>query len=278
MANKIWLGTTDNLNTNTNWSATGVPVANDALRFPVVSGNINTNLTVLSNSTLNGALGAVIFEDGFGYNVGSTTAPMKITPTRFEGIFSAGQQFFDLEAANISIRVKGGGGGTGQFGTYVKGSNMATVDIEGGYVAIAGLSFETATAATIRSIDSSANVFVGEGVTLTTLENANGTVDLRCAATTVYNYDNLSTWGTGAITTINQFDGKLVPESSGTITTLTVYGGVVDFTSCGIARTVTNLTFAAGSTGVVLLDTSYVTVTNLNLPSNTKIQLSAAVP
>ena len=272
--NKIWIGSDGNLNTNTNYSATGVPASGDSLRVPVTSGNLNTNLNTLSNSSLSGALATVIFEDGCAMTVGSNSAPMKFTCTRFDGIFSGGQQYFDLEASNTSIRLHGGSGGTGQFGTYVKGSALQTVDIEGGYVAIAGLSFETATVVSARIMDASSNVFIGEGVTLTTLENANGTVDLRCAATTVSNYGTLSSWGTGAITTVNMYDGKFVPESSGTITNLNVYGGVTDLTSCGIARTITNLNPIAGGSGVVLLDTSYVTVTNFVLPSNTKLQLS----
>ncbi len=278
-SNKIWLGTTGDLATAGNYSASGVPAAGDSLRVQVGSGNITASLSALSTGTLSGSLATVIFEDGCAQTVGTTTAPMKFTATRFDGIFSGGQQFFDLEASAISIRVKAGSGGTGQFGTYIKGSALATIDIEGGYVAVAGLSFETATATAIRVVDSGANVFIGEGVSLTTLEVAKGTCDLRCAATTVYNWGTLTTWGSGAITTVNQYAGTLTPESTGTITAINLYGGTVDLTTSGAARTVTTINFMAGGNGVLLTDTGVITHTNAPaLPANTKIQIATSVP
>lgn len=273
-SNRIWLasgGTAGDLTSAGNWSAS-TPVANDSARFPANSQAITTNVTGLSNATLSGSLATVIFEDGFAFNVATAATPMKFTATRFEGYFAGGQQFFDLEASNISIRVKAGGGGVGSWGTYIKGSNLVTVDVEGGYVAFAGYSFETATIATIRINGADSNVFIGEGVTLTTLEVTAGTVDLRCAATTVNLYGGtLTTNGTGAITTVNVKGGAFYPNSTGTITTLNASAGITDFTKTGASRTVT--TMVPSGKAVVYDDSNAVTWTNYTVPSG-RIQVS----
>src|SRR6185369_2508006 len=133
MANKIWLSTANgNLSTAANWSGGTVPVSGDNVRFPAGSPDVTAGLTALNNSTLSGALAAVIFEDGNTMNVGSSAAPMQFSCTRLQGFFNGGQQFFDLEASNITPHLKAGSASTGQFGIYIKGSNLLGLDILGG--------------------------------------------------------------------------------------------------------------------------------------------------
>ncbi len=267
MADKIWKLTADgNLGTTGNWTG-GTPAAGDNVRFPVGSPAVTTGLTALNTATLSGSLGAVIFEDGASMNVGSVAAPMQITCTRLQGMFTAGQQFFDLQASAIIPRIKAGGGTTGQFGVYLKGSALTSIDILGGYVAIGGLAFETATLTAARVVGQDAVVFFGEGVTLTTLEVIAGFVDLRCAVTTLNMYSpaTVTTWGTGAITTVNNYSATFNSNSTGTITTLNAMGGTSDFLQSSAPRTVTTLT--PSGTAIVKIDPAYITVTNQGAPT-----------
>ncbi len=268
MADKIWLSTANgNLGTGANWSGGTTPVSGDNLRFPVGTPAITAGLTSLNTATLSGSLGAVVFEDGCSMNVASTAAPMQITCTRLQGIFSGGQQFFDLQASAIIPRIKAGSATTGQFGVYIKGSALTSIDILGGYVAVGGLSYETATLTAARVVGQDAVVFFGEGVTLTTLEVVAGNVDLRCAVTTLNMYSpaNVTTWGTGAITTVNNYSASFVPNSTGTITTLNAMGGTTDFLQSSAPRTVTTLT--PSGTAIVKIDPAYITVTNQGAPT-----------
>ena len=95
-----------------------------------------------------------------------------------------------------------------------------------------------------------ADCFIGDGVTLTTVNMTGGDVSLECAAATVNNEGGtLVTQGEGAITTLNARAGTTYPNSTGMITNLNITpAGTVDATKSRAARTVTNCKLEAGGT------------------------------
>ncbi len=272
MANKTWsLTATGDLNVSGNWVPSGVPAATDNVRFPAGSPAVTASLTALNTSTLSGALGAVVFEEGCCVaGIGTYGTNMQFTCTRFE-FNAAGTAYIDLEASAIEPQVFGtAGAGNGTSGLYLIGSAMTTLNIESGSVGIASRSGETSTVATIRSYGGGADIVVGIGTTLTTFYQIAGNSIIRCAATTVTCYGGtIRTAEVGAITTINMRGGTIYPESTGTITTLNADGGTADFFSSGAARTVTTLSQnpAPGGNSTVHYDPAVVTVTNLSAPT-----------
>ena len=140
-----------------------------------------------------------------------------------------------------------------------------------GSVSVAADAGETSQLATLNvsfvdGIETDADVVVGSGVTLATLNKTGGSVDLQCAATTITNRDgHLRTSGSGAVTTLNMYDGSADLNSTGTLTTLNGYGGSVDTTESLAARTVTTLNIYAGFD--FKYDPSVVTVTNKPSPA-----------
>ena len=127
---------------------------------------------------------------------------------------------------------------------------------------------ETSTVGTVSVSDSSTStqVFVGEGVTITTWEQNGGSNVLEAAATvTTATVDGgqLRTEGTAATTTVNVNGGVFIPNSTGTITTLTQTGGRVDATQSNEARTISTYNPDGGA---LVMNDSYLTITTLDSP------------
>jgi hypothetical protein len=127
--------------------------------------------------------------------------------------------------------------------------------------------WETATIGTINEtfvnqVNTDADVFIGSGVTLTTLTKKAGDCTIGCAATTVTNEaGDLIVRGAGAVTTMNIFGGNATCDSTGTISTLNIKGsGVADFTKSTAARTVTDVKL--DPRGKIKYDPAIVTITN----------------
>jgi hypothetical protein len=178
-------------------------------------------------------------------------------------------------------------------------SASTNVTVHRGSVGIAFESGETSTVGTVgvrwvatRSTDS--DVFIGDGVTITTLEQTAGTCLLRAAVTTAtITGGTFSTAGVGAITTLNVSGGTVTTtgtaaatigtanvtggsvffNSLGTITALNISGGTVDFTRSTSARTVTTPKLDAG--GQLRYDPNDITMTN-KIDSNNPVVLTAA--
>lgn len=163
-------------------------------------------------------------------------------------------------------------------------SATTTLGVLKGNVGVAQQPGETARIGTISlsyntSKEADANVVVGAGVTLTTMNKNSGICYLGCAATTV-NHDagTLYTFGSGAITTVNQEGGTFYSNSSGTITALNVISGTADFTKSLKARTVT--TAKIDATGSIVYDPSILTLTNQIQAYDTSgnLKITAAIP
>ena len=277
MANKYWLGTGSNpvdLSETDNWSGGALPVAGDNVHFPSNSPQtgITAGLTALNTATLSGALGAVVFEPGWNAPVGAFGGSnLQFTCSRFEYNATGGQAFIDLQASAIAPRIYSTGPiSNGQYGLYLIGSALTTINIMGGVVAIAGQFSQTAAATTINILGGTAQVFVGIGCTLVNVYCvAGGPHEIHCATSYVTVLGGtLFTKEVGAIgNQLTIYGGAVYPESSGAIAEIIFQGptGTVDMTSSTVARTVTLLYFATAG-GTFIFDPDYITVTGMSVP------------
>jgi len=170
-------------------------------------------------------------------------------------------------ASTITIYNTGTAADTGKPAIRLLANSASTViRVLKGTVSIAFEAGETTTVDTISvsyvsSINSDADVFIGDGVTMTTVAQTGGDVISRSGATAITSEaGTLKTYGSGAITTLNVKGGITTPNSTGTITNLNVTGGECDFTKSQAARTVTTAKLDPG--GVLKYDPSVVTMTN----------------
>jgi hypothetical protein len=141
-----------------------------------------------------------------------------------------------------------------------------TIEVRKGSVGVASETNEVATVDTINvgfvtQKTTDANVYIGSGVTLETLEQVAGNVTLQCAVTTAATVRDgtLLTDGSGTLAVLN-VKGGTVTHNGGTITTLNVTGGHIDFTKSDKARIIT--TPLLDYPGRMSYDIGVVTLTN----------------
>lgn len=129
-----------------------------------------------------------------------------------------------------------------------KGTHASNVvNVYNGDVGIATFSGETATVATLRQ--AGGVVRCTAGVTLTTVDKTGGTIFTDSACTTFTNGGGDATLNGGAHTTLHVREGTVRYDSTGTLTTLNVYGGgTVTFDGINKARTVTTTTITERAT------------------------------
>lgn len=262
MATKKWIGTDGSYSTSGNWSPSGVPSAGDTVRLPAGGGDITAGL---NQSAV--AIDAFIVEEGYSGDIGSDAGYLQLDTDVFI-YHGTGVAYVDLGSTTVSPDiVKAADAQDGEHGLYLKGSGIATLSITQGDVGLAALVGETATATTVRVMESGAKCELGPGCTLTTVTNNAGELLLRAAATTLNVVGGTTrTRETGAITTVNQYGGTIYPQSSGTITTHNLYGGTADFSHSGIPRTVTTLNQHARTTSELIYDPAVLTITNHGTP------------
>jgi hypothetical protein len=132
-----------------------------------------------------------------------------------------------------------------------------------------GIAYEAGQTTTIGTLTVSyvsakatdADVYVGAGVTMTTLNQLAGDVIMRCGATTATcEYGTLKTEGSGTFTALNVSGGVVTSNSSGTITAANVIKGTLDLTKSSQARTITTPKMGAG--GTIKFDPAVMTFTN----------------
>lgn len=267
MANKLWTGATSGaLNVAGNYSPSGVPAAGDNLTFaPGYTNAPSSNLTALNNATLSGALGTVIFAEGWSSTFSSTLAsPLQFTCTRLD-YWSSGTVYLDLQASTCSPQVFNTAAVTqGNMGLYLIGSALAMLIVQGGTVGLAAKAGQTSTVAEARCTGSNAKLYLGSGVSATTVYSSDGgTIYQRCASTTTKSRDGvIYTEESGAITTMTLYGRAIAyPNSSGTIGTLNLEDENcrADFTKSAEARTVTDANVKGGE---LIYDAAVVTFTN----------------
>ena len=274
MANRTWHGATDgDYATAGNWLEGSVPTNGDNVRIPATS----TRAIVSSLNQSAVTLGDFIVEEGapaIGVDSSATYLQIGLSGAfRFAG---AGTALIDLGSSNIVAQVDATATpATGYCGLYLKGSSMSVLAINGGYVGLAWRMGETATATTIRVNAASCRLWAGSGVTNTTTTVTNGTYCGKHGITTLNVMGGIAiTTHSGAITTANSYGGYFYPNSTGTITTLNVLGGIVDFTTCGAARTVTNWKHELGT---LKADEGYVTLTNRTTPTGANSYVASRI-
>jgi len=147
--------------------------------------------------------------------------------------------------------------------------NTTTLEVKKGSVGVAYESGETTTIGPIISAyttnkESDVNLFIGDGCTLTTIDQKGGNLVLRSACTTLtVDAGALKTEGSGAIPTFIQNGGKATLNSTGTMGGtggITVNGGQADWTKSSADRTLTDLKINPGGS-IKLYPSVHATIT-----------------
>lgn len=224
-----------------------IPQTAENVRIPSGAGSITSNLDQSSV-----AINDFIREEGHQGTIGTAIGYLRIDPDRFEHSGS-GAAWIDIGTAAISPQViSTARANTGLRGLNLRGTAIATLNILSGDVGLASLPGELSTATTVRVLGDSTTLWIGNGVTLTTLNQYAGEVRLRCGATTVLVFKGKHyTEENGAITTATLRGGEFFANSTGTITTFNLYGGTLDLQKSGATRTITTLNKYRGSSKIL---------------------------
>ena len=254
-----------------NWSdssgTSGLPVSGDSIVIENSSVSLLYNADALAavniaactvHSSFTGKIGLTTYDSQGGYYqyrktffqmATCTTLTVELSPS-----LSAESLKFDVGSNACTLAVSGNSGGTtGQEALWWKGTNVANaMTADGGSVALAALSSDSATLATIN-IAGGALVRGGSGLAAVTTANADGgsTLDIQSNVTTLTVDGGASATCRYAMTvgTLNVNSGSVDYRSSGTITTLALAArGSIDFANDRQNRTVTNtITMIEGS-------------------------------
>lgn len=292
MATKIWTGATSgDWATAGNWDG-GVPANSDDV---ILDNNAVDVDEGLDQSGVQ--LASLTITQSYTGRVGTAAAYLQIGATKVSiGSYSgpgypggSGRICLDVGTEPATIEVHDTSSSPTE--TYlppvrIKAADAATtVHVRKGRVGLACVPGETSTVASVNvsystNPASDAEVVIGSGVTMATLNQTGGVVTLQAAATTInLAGGTLHTRGSGAITTLNVSGGACYASSTGTITNANVQGssttGSLDFTRSTLARTVTNLKLSAG--GQVAYDPAVLTVTTHVAPTSAvRVAASAA--
>lgn len=250
-----------------NWSTGSVPVNGDDVYIEDsdvdIRYGLNQSAVTLSNL----------------YIRQNYTGKIGLANTTTNGYYEYRSHYLRISATNVHIGA-GGGAGSGRIkldvgsnactlavdnsgnaesdnlpATLFKGSNASNViNINKGSIGIAVEAGDTATVATLRAsyIDNIAgdvDLVAGAGVTLTTISQSGGSVELNSGFTTLNKTDGETLINDGSVTTLNLDGGELIYSGTGTIANLNVGSGAnADFSKDIRSRTVTNCTLQAGAT------------------------------
>lgn len=249
---------------------TAPPIAGDDVRIPAGSG------AIAGGDYSGTAIADFVVEEGHTGTIGSSTVPLIIDPNAFR-FSGSGLSYIDLFTAAISPEVfNTAAAGTGLRGLYLTGSALSTLNVVNGFVGMASRSGEISALTTARTIGSTADLWIGEGCTLTTLLQEAGSTVVRCAATTITSYGGeVRTKESGTVTTVNARGGTIYLESTGTVTNVNADGGTVNGLTSGASRTWTNLKVNPG--GSAIYDPAIVTVTTKVAPDY-PVRITATKP
>lgn len=145
-------------------------------------------------------------------------------------------------------------------------SASTTLLVYKGKVGAANIAGETATLSSVSvsyasNVSGDADVFLGDGLTVTTVKQTGGDLYQDCGCTTLNSSDGkLTTSGDGTIATVNISGGNATLNSTGTVTLINATGGITDCTKSAAARTITTVKVDPGA--VFKHDPSVVTLTN----------------
>ncbi len=272
MADKLWVGTDSgnegDWSVAANWSPSGVPASADDVylrdssqavtagfaQSAVTLDSLNIAQSFTGQIATHLAIGATVLDigrhDGPGSPSGSSllkidlgTAQSAVTIHNSGNPTTSTASAIQLLAVHVATTVVVAKGKWSLAGGYGEVSTVASIFA----------SFVTNSKTDVQSV-------IGAGVTLTTLD-ACGQTYMACAATTINNWGGtITTSGSGAIATINNYASAIL-NGDGTVT---AYNGQADSsadaTRLPLARTFTNIALARGAS--IKIDPDYVTVTN----------------
>lgn len=193
------------------------------------------NIYLAISSTGNFTLGAV--NDLIGTAVGSGRIMLNVGSTASQVIDIQGTAQSATERNKPAVRILANHSSTLIYVRSAPGGVGVAMDVDGS---------ETSTIGTIYVTDTSnaSNVITGSGTTLTGINALGGTEVIQAAGTVssiVMEGGAVTTEGDFGITTFTTFGGQHELNSVGTIGTLNLYAGQVDFTKNAAARTVSAL-------------------------------------
>lgn len=237
-----------------------IPGTGENVRIPAGSGDISSNLDQSAVAIL-----GFYVEPGYAGTIGAATGYLRIDPDVFD-FSSLEQAWIDIGSANINATVHNTGtGDTGEFGLYLRGSNIAILDARGGSIGVAALGGEISTLATLRMANRGTVVKLGSGCTFTSaIPIFDGELWLHCNATTITKYGGIvRLMEAAAVTTVNDLGpGEFHWGSSGNITTYNARGGgTFNMRASNAARTLTTLNTYTTS-GTIIDNKEAVTITN----------------
>lgn len=255
MAIVILSGTDTSLAAVANYSTGALPSGGDTLVIRQRSANFTSNLGALSAI----ALAAIIVEATFTGQIGTgnTHATLNAAELTWAGAGSLALLDFGSNAVNITVQSTGSGATDGLEALRVKGSAIGSVWVLGGTVCIAGhqpTDTATVSALVVGSTGSgSPAVRIGVGTTITDIDvyagslvndgaSPSGAVRLLNAQAEYTPGLNADHSGTVIIEA-----GTMIDKTGGTITDLTVSGGVYDASQDPRPKTITDFTFSAGT-------------------------------
>lgn len=257
------------VNVAANYSGGALPVNGDTL---ILRGDVDLlyNLGALSSVTL----AELLLDPTYVGDVGLPIFNPGATGTSSQGYLEYRATEFAIGATLINIHSTGGRcnlnmGSVQTTGTvYGSGTpsdaNTKAIQFRGthasnawritrGSFAAAQYASQVATIATLHigyqtSITNDADVYLGPGTTLTTINKTGGQLETNSAFTTLNHYAGQTVITTGAPGTINVFSGQVRDRSTGTTTMASVYDtGVYDLSQGTAAKTITNMTLYSGS-------------------------------
>lgn len=251
-------------------TGTLIPAAGDDVIIPPGSAAISSGLdqsgvAIADFRVLRG------YRNKIGDDSGAAPVYLQIDCDTFSYAGQGGSSYIDLGSANIAPLVEqtGRASATGKHALYLLGSNLSTLTVESGDVGLAARFGETSTVATARIGDADgALLLVGDGVTITNLDQSGGRGVLRSAVTQIDQFGGtLISELDMTVGTWNLEAGTAIPNSSGTITTFNLNGGTADFLQSTVARTVTTLSIGNKGERRLKLDPAIVTIGTLNDPT-----------
>jgi hypothetical protein len=249
MADLYWIGATDgDWSEDTNWSTGTAPASTDNV---VIDGRSTRAITSgLAQSGV--TLASLRIDLSNVYDVGLAGTPLAIGATKVEigrsetgGANASGASLIHLNFGTVLATVYVYGtntsGSSGLEPLVIRGTHASNaLHIYDGVVGVA--TADPGHVATILTANvDGGRLRIADGCTLTTINQTDGEIEVESAFTTLnQSGGEITTRGTGAITTAN-VAGTANLLSTGTITTLNLYGnGVADFSGSAAARTVTN--------------------------------------
>lgn len=258
MADYVWTGASSTaFGTAGNWSPAGPPITGDNAIFDHRAQNDCSTDLAQSAITLATARITSGFTKKIGlYATGSLTrlsisiTSLVIGEALGDGSIGAGSSLIaiNLGTAQNTTRVLNGatsGEDTGFAPILLKGTHASNaLHVFSGWVGVGTVTLaETSTFAAINVTGPEANVELGSGLTLTTINQVDGQVAFRNNLTTL-NQEGGTAISEGAATiTTADIGGTFFSNSTGTITTLNVQdNGLADFSQSPTGRTVTNCT------------------------------------